>query len=237
MQNSPQKNSPAPDTITNPKPQNRSNWLVVHRDLFEHDAKTHGIKPDFVTEILAKSDINPCNDDVIILADGRKFAKSVFVAFTTNASADWTIEDAFEAYFSKYQLDQDVSSRTRVIKSLLRDVMRRKIARRLPRQIRKLTAAAMQRYEAECAIQQRKGGSAVLSAAEERLFWNFLNEANTALRASTKNIMLLFLRNKLDALMPGNASLAQYRRLSKAKQEAARAQIAALAGVKHTKKS
>jgi len=232
MQNIQPKNIYTTDAKTVQPPRSRSNWIIINKDLFERDAETHGVSQDFVTEQLAKSDINPHNDDVVILADGRKFAKSVFVAFTTNASADWAIEDAFEAHFSKYQLEQEASFRTQVIKTMLRDVLRRRIARRLPRQVGKFAAVAMARYETESAIQQRKGGSAALSAGEDRLLWTLLNEAHVALRASTKSIMLLFLRNKLDALMPGNASLALYRKLPKAKQSSARACIAALAGVK-----
>jgi len=232
MQNIQPKNIYTTDAKTAQPPRSRSNWIIINKDLFERDAETHGVSQDFVTEQLAKSDINPHNDDVVILADGRKFAKSVFVVVTTNASADWAIEDAFEAHFSKYQLDQDTSFRAQVIKNLLRDVMRRRISRRLPRQMRKFATASMQRYDAEIAAQQRKGGSAALSTAEERVLWSLLNEANVTLRNSTKSVMLLFLRNKLGALMPGNASLAQFSSLSKAKQDRARAQIAALAGVK-----
>ena len=232
MQNILQKNIPASNTKEDQAARPQSNWIISSQIPFERDAEAHGIPQDFVTKVIAQSDINPNNDDFIILADGRKFSRSVAVAFTTNASADWAIEDAFDAHFSKYQTDQDTSFRTQVIKTLLRDVMRRRIARRLPRQIRKFASVAMARYEDERAAQQRKGGSAALSAGEDRLLWTLLNEAHVALRASTKSTMLLFLRNKLDALMPGNASLALYRKLPKAKQSSARYQIAALAGVK-----
>ena len=232
MQNILQKNMPASNAKADQAARPQSNWIISSKIPFDLDAEAHSIPQEFVTKILAKSDINPNNDDVIVLADGRKFSRSVVVAFTTNASADWSIEDAFDSYFSKYQTDQDTSFRTQVIKNLLRDVMRRRIARRLPRQIRKFATAAMLRFDAERTAQQRRSGAATLSAAEERVIWNLLNEANVTLRSSTKNILLLFLRNKLDILMPNSASLAQYRSLAKGKQAVARAQIAALAGVK-----
>jgi len=237
MQNTLQKNISASNEKADQTPHPQSNWLISSKIPFERDAEAHSIPRDFVTKILANSDINPNNDDVIVLADGRKFSKSVVVAFTTNASADWAIEDAFDSYFSKYQTDQDTSFRTQVIKSLLRDVMRRRIARRLPRQARKFATAAMLRFDAERTAQQRRSGAATLSAADERVLWNLLNEANIILRSSTKNILLLFLRNKLDVLMRGNALLAQYQSLSSGKQALARDQIAALAGVKITGKS
>ena len=237
MQNTLQKNIFASNEKADQTAGPQSNWIISSKIPFEREAEAHGIPQEFVTKILAQSDINPNNDDVIILADGRKFSKSVAVAFTTNASADWAIEDAFEAHFSKYQLDQDASFRMQVIKTLLRDTMRRRIARRLPRQIRKFATAAMLRFDAERTAQQRGSGAATLSAADERVLWNLLNEANIILRSSTKNVLLLFLRNKLDVLLRGNALLAQYQSLSKGKQTVAQALIAALAGIKHTKKS
>ena len=231
MKNTPQKNTPVPGTNASMSSQTRSNWLVIPRTLFERTAEAFGITQDFVMEILAEGNINPDNDDTIILADGRLFGKWLSLGFTTNASLDWAIEEALETRLSSCKPDAATVSRTHIIKNLLRDVMRLRLAKRLPRQVRKHISEALTRYENERESQQNLG-KGTLTENEERIFWNFLDEANRSLSKSGKNVFSLFMKGKLDSHMRGCPLLSQYQSLSKQKQTFARAQISALTGSK-----
>jgi len=72
MKNILQKNIPDSNAKADQAARPQSNWIISSKIPFERDAEAHGIPRDFVTKILAQSDINPNNDDFIILADSRK---------------------------------------------------------------------------------------------------------------------------------------------------------------------
>jgi len=231
MKHLPQKNTPTSGTNTNLTSQAHSKWLVIPRTLFERAAEAFGITQNFVMEILAEANINPDNDDTIILADGRLFGKWLSLGFTTNASLDWAIEEALETRLSSCKPDVATVSRTHIIKNLLRDIMRLRLAKRLPRQLRKHISEALIRYENERESQQNSGKGA-LTETEERMLWNFLDEANRSLSKSGKNVFSLFIKGKLDSHMHGRPLLSQYQGLSKQKQMFARDQVIALTGSK-----
>ena len=231
MKHSPQKNTPAMGTNTDAASQARSNWIVIPRTIFEQIAETYGITQDFIMEIVAEGDINPDNDDAIILTDGRFFGKWLMGGFTTNASLDLALEGALETPLSSSNPGIATVFRTHIIKILLRDTLRLRLAKNLPRQARKLISRALSSFEEERANQHNSKKDA-LTESEERMFWEFLDEANRLLSNSGKNVFSLFKKGKLDSLMRGSPLLAQYQSLAKQKQESAQAQILALTGGK-----
>lgn len=216
------------DTSANPPLENKSNWLIIPRIIFDEAAVSANSTEELIGQLLEKSTINNQGANFIILADGEKFVADARVAFVTNASVTVDLMESIERHLKTLESCKGNNPYTFQLAHSLLDIERKKLLSDFYMQMEKCFGETMVHIRKFIQQQEPSNDKGVLAAAEKGLLWAMFHRACHIAKDASLHVYKLFVAGQLGTLMKDDVVWQRYDQWPLEKKTYARDMISSL---------